>query len=326
MPVNEPPIIPLRIGAPWASLGPTDLSRYRATRRKRTRARNEKGQSLTRNMCGEVCADERDVSAVHRSSKGKRGIDQDGAGRGSRRQDVRTTNRTLVHLAVICSGSVALLLAALSNRIIEKQKPRKQPRYRRIALLKHINNSHNTPCRRILTFGLVGDFILSINFTKSVLLEYIHSIFETERMKVNYGSPYLTARWQRGRKLQLESVDLMRLVLWYLKSKDCAYRLCPIFGIVPSTLSTWLQYFMKVLLRAMKNSSKTSCRITLTNKDEIQDSQLLLRQNTVHGRLLRGIFGVVDGGRMRCASYTEPNLYRFFLPTLAMEQFPKNYA
>ncbi len=76
-------------------------------------------------MCGEVCADEGDVSAMRRSRNGKRGIDQDGAAGGSRRQDVRRANRTLVHLSAICSGSVALFLAALSNRIIEKQKPRK---------------------------------------------------------------------------------------------------------------------------------------------------------------------------------------------------------
>ncbi len=130
-----------------------------------------------------------------------------------------------MHLAAICSGSVALLLAPLSNSIIENQKTGKQPRYRRAALLKRIDNSYNTPWRRKLTFGLVRDFISSINFTESVLLMCILPMSETERMKVSYGSFYLTARKQRARKPELESMDLIGLVLWYLKSKDCAYRL-----------------------------------------------------------------------------------------------------
>ncbi len=44
---------------------------------------------------------------------------------------------------------------------------------------------------------------------------------------------------------------------------------------------------MRVLLRAMRNSSNTSCRITCPNQEEIQESQLLLQQNRVCGGSLR---------------------------------------
>ena len=33
------------------------------------------------------------------------------------------------------------------------------------------------------------------------------------------------------------TIHLIGIVLWYLKSKDCIYGMCPIFGVVPLTMS-----------------------------------------------------------------------------------------
>lgn len=120
---------------------------------------------------------------------------------------------------------------------------------------------NDTPCKRILSFGTASGFIVSTNFTKSILVEYLLPKFDIERKNVNNGSLYWNTNRSRPYRTQLNSVDLRGLALFYLKSKDFAYRLCPIFGVVHSILSIWLNYSLKVLYKILSNEDNLDCRI-----------------------------------------------------------------
>lgn len=42
------------------------------------------------------------------------------------------------------------------------------------------------------------------------------------------------------------------------------------------------------------------------SEDQIKKSYNLLYRNRIHGRVLQGVFGILDGSRMPCATYTDP--------------------
>ena len=65
---------------------------------------------------------------------------------------------------------------------------------------------------------------------------------------MNNGSSYKTIQTSKGRKPQLEFVDIVGMVLWNLKSKNPIYKLCLVFGVVPSTARVWLDYGLEVML------------------------------------------------------------------------------
>lgn len=133
-------------------------------------------------------------------------------------------------------------------------------------------------------------------------------LFEAERKHVNHGGAYRVCVSNRGQKAQLESVDLLGLALWYLKSRCAAYRLCNIFGVVPSTVSVWLDYALEVLYRVVRKPANLEFAVTWPTESEMLSSAGLLETNRPLGPVLRGIFAVMDGGRMPCVSYTDPDL------------------
>ena len=92
------------------------------------------------------------------------------------------------------------------------------------------------------------------------------------------------------------------MVLWFLKSKDNQYRLCPIFAVVQSTLSVWLNYAIRVMYNVVRKRSNSNFWIKWLSLDEVRVSANLLNHNRPNGHLLRGIFAVMGGGRMKCAA------------------------
>lgn len=68
---------------------------------------------------------------------------------------------------------------------------------------------------------------------------------------MNYGSPFCKQSKVQEKRPALDSIDLVGIVLWFLKSKDFAYRMCPVFGIVPVTLIVWLKYALYVIFKAV---------------------------------------------------------------------------
>lgn len=205
------------------------------------------------------------------------------------------------------SAATACAAAALSvlHFSISKKRGRRHPQYCRAALLRPIPSAANTPWRRILTFGKPGDFIVSINITKDVLLTRVLPLFEVQRLKLNFGSPYRCGPKTRGRRTLLESIDILGLSLWFLKSRDPLYKLCPLFGVVTSSATVWLDYALAVLLRVVRKKRNTDFEIRWPTHDEMRVSSALLERNREYGPLLHGVFAVADGGRMPCATYTD---------------------
>lgn len=70
------------------------------------------------------------------------------------------------------------------------------------------------------------DFTVFINFTRSCFEGLSVPEYEIMRMTVNFGSLYCTKAKTSGRDPQLDSVDLVRFALQYLKSRDPMCKLC----------------------------------------------------------------------------------------------------
>lgn len=136
-------------------------------------------------------------------------------------------------------------------------------------------------------------------------MDFVLPAFQIERAKTNFGSPYRTGPKTRGRRPQLSLMDLIGVALWYLKTRCTAYRLCPVFGIVPSTAYDCIDYAMEVLLKVVKDKSRTEFEVRWPSAAEMDASNQILKRNHACGELLEGLFGVMDGGRMPCADYID---------------------
>lgn len=88
-----------------------------------------------------------------------------------------------------------------------------------------------------MSCGRAGDFFVSINFDGSTLFDFLLPLFEMERPLVNYGSPFRKVPKCSGMNAFVESVDIICMALWYLKSSYRQHKLGSIFGIVPSCIS-----------------------------------------------------------------------------------------
>lgn len=121
-------------------------------------------------------------------------------------------------------------------------------------------------------------------------------------------APYLNAKKNKGRCCQLNSADLLGLVIWLLKTKGTMFSLCPIFGIVPSSMSTWLDFSLEVMSLAVERESRSEFVIRWPTDSEMKSSADCLQSNRKFGKYLSGGSGTTDRGRMVCADYTDPNL------------------
>ena len=98
------------------------------------------------------------------------------------------------------------------------------------------------------------------------------------------------------------------MALYYLKSRDPIYKMCPLFGAVPTSAYVWLDFSMEVLLRVVQNPSNTDFEIRWPSIDEMEASSAPLMRNRENGHLLKSCFAVLDGARMPCATYGDPTL------------------
>ena len=219
-------------------------------------------------------------------------------------------------IAALACSIACLTTALLALRNIRKprytRRPRKRSRrpakYRRAALLRPVLSDRSTPWNRILSCGVDDDFLISTNFTKDIVINNLLPLFEVQRANVNFGSPFRMGPKSRGRKPLLRSIDLLGLVLWYLKVRNTIYSLCPIFGVTDSTVGVWLDYGLEVLKRVVVQKEEKDYEIRWPSYEEMKASAALLENNRINGLLLTGVFAVTDGGRMPCADYTDCNL------------------
>ena len=165
-----------------------------------------------------------------------------------------------------------------------------------------------TSWRIILSCGTDDDFLISLNFTRDLFFRILLPLFSEAREKYTRGSPYRNGHKTRGRQPQLESTDLLTMCLWYLKSTGRMYQLCPVFGVVQTTLSVWLDYALEVLLRVVSSKHNTPFEIRWPTCTEMQASASLIQNNRPLGALLTVVFAITDGARRPCAEYTDVDL------------------
>ena len=213
--------------------------------------------------------------------------------------------------AIFAVVSAALIISIVTEEKVRKRRTR-QPTFLRAALARPSKGRNSTAWRILLTFGTPRDFIKSTNFPKQIIVDRILPKFERVRARFNYGSPYRKGPKTRGRVPQVDSMDLLGPALWYLKSRCTMYSLCPVFGLVPTTVSVWLDYALEVLLRVVNKRKHRDFEIRWPTVDEMKLSAELLWKSRPQWHLLRGVFGVVDGGRMPCAHYVDPELQNAF--------------
>lgn len=106
-----------------------------------------------------------------------------------------------------------------------------------------------------------------------------------------------------GVRPQLYSIDLLGLALWFLKSRCTIDKLSLIFGVVPATCNVWLNYALEVLSRVVNRRAKPDFEIRWPTESEMMAFAGLLERNRQHEPLIRGVFAVMDGGRIPCVSY-----------------------
>ena len=217
---------------------------------------------------------------------------------------------TAASAVAVCSAALAVMLIVVQKHhqgIRRRQcRSRKPAKYRRLALLRPVQTSLSIPWNQILSCGTDDDFLLSTNFTKDILLHRLLPIFEEKRQLYRFGSPFRRGPKKTGRNPLLKTVDLLGLSLWYIKTKQTVYSLCPLFGVVDSTIGIWLDYSLDVLCKAVQTD--TNCEIRWPSVEEMKRSEQLLTKNRKYESLLKGVFGVTDGGRMPCAVFSDPNM------------------
>lgn len=222
-----------------------------------------------------------------------------------------TMDRRAVAVAAI--AAVGTTIAAVASRVQKRKRYRgRQPKYHRRGLLKPISSDSTTAWRQVLSCGSSSDFIATLNFDRYATLSILLPLFQAIRPTVNYGSPYRRGPKLSGRKCGLDSVDILGLVLCYLKSSARQMSLCPMFGLVPSSLQIWVDYGMEVLSKVFKDKHNGHFNVEWPDESAMKASSDNLVKNRPNGRLLKGIFAVVDGGRLPCADYNDVNVQNAF--------------
>lgn len=190
--------------------------------------------------------------------------------------------------AVVSSAAAVFSLAItaflrMKKRRRRSRRSRKNPKYWRIALLRPVHTDLQTPWNKIVSCGTDDDFLISVNFTRPLLVDTMLPPFTWERQRCNWGSPYRNGVKTRGRKPQLKSIDLLVMALWYLKTRATMFSLCPIFGLVPSSIGVWLDYSLEVLLRVVKKKTRKEFEIRWPTEAEMQTSSSILQSNRTFG-------------------------------------------
>ena len=101
---------------------------------------------------------------------------------------------------------------------------------------------------------------------------------------------------------------MLGLALFYMKSRDSVYNMCPVFGIIPSSMYVWLDFSLEILLRVVERSDAHDFLIRWPSVSQMRFSSELLQRNRANGSLLRGVFAITDGARMPCVTYGDPDL------------------
>ena len=107
----------------------------------------------------------------------------------------------------------------------------------------------------------------------------------------------------------MSSADILGMALWFLKTTEGQYALCPLFGQVPSTICDWTDFGLEVLQKVVIEDHKNGgpLRITWPTLEElcVMEEHINTRE---YAEALKGIFAVMDGARIPCADYIDADI------------------
>ena len=183
------------------------------------------------------------------------GVVNEGGNGEKRAATVRTAPLLHASLQIVCISTAAAAVIALATILKKKTLSGRrcvvQPKLRTLAIVRPKSGMNCTPWEQLVSCGTTADFLVLLNVIRSGFFDKLLPFFVEERAKLNSGCPYRHGPRSRGRKSFLRSVDLLGLVLWKLNCKDCLYRICFDFGIVPSSASRWFDFAAEVLLKVV---------------------------------------------------------------------------
>lgn len=112
---------------------------------------------------------------------------------------------------------------------------------RKPAHTKYISNPlffrlRYTVTQKILNYRVVVDFIVSVKFPKNVLPKRFFR-YSSSRILISTEVVPTDQIRKNCERPQIESMDILTLSLWYLKTRDPAYKLFSLYGIV--SISTY---------------------------------------------------------------------------------------
>lgn len=102
------------------------------------------------------------------------------------------------------------------------------------------------------------------------------------------------------------------MTLWYLKSTVSMYSLCPLFGLVLSSISTLVDYELKIHYRLCYKKRHQDLREQWRDQEMKNMSAQLLELNIPNEDVKKGFSSVMDEGRLPCAIYNEGNLQNVY--------------
>lgn len=202
-------------------------------------------------------------------------------------------------LSATAAANAALCVALVSARIRNKRRDKRA----RLTLRSSFNPlpptvqrsrlANPSPWKHLFSCGTSSDLILSVNFPRHVILDHLLPLFDEQRQRVNYGSPYRKGPKMRGRPPALESIDILGLVLCYLKSSCNQNQLCRPFGIAQTSVGVWIEYGMQVLHRIVSHTANTQFRVEWPTPQQITESNAVLSQQLpANDPALHGVFAV----------------------------------
>lgn len=93
---------------------------------------------------------------------------------------------------------------------------------------------------------------MALKFDFHTVLNLFILLFEQESALVNYESPYRTAPKKIGRNCSIQNIYVLGLVLWYLMATGRQQKIAPVFRLVTTSLSVWIDYRLEVLYKVFR--------------------------------------------------------------------------
>lgn len=126
-------------------------------------------------------------------------------------------------------------------------KSHRQPLFHRLALLSPVSQTSITQWNQPLSCWTSLDFYVALNFDRSSFFGALLPASKVQREAPNYGSPYRKGPKVCKRRCTVTSVDLLGLLLWYLKSSGRQYNLHTVFGLITLFVNVWIDYEIGVM-------------------------------------------------------------------------------